>query len=137
MPNQIFTAQILMLKLNNAYRRIFLQDYEVNILLGIFEHEQKNAQKVVFNVEIFVPLQFSSSKNDNFNEVLDYNIIIHTIQNYINTPHNLQETLCDKILEDLLKYENIHAVGVCMYKAKAYEHSAKVGVERFKIKQIL
>ncbi|MFM2343843.1 MAG: Dihydroneopterin aldolase [Pseudomonadota bacterium] len=131
MSNNIFQSKAI---LAQKYRRIFLYDYDLSITIGVFDYEQNAPQPVIINIEIFVPLKASSSKQDNINDVLDYNIIIQAIEENAKQNYQLQETLCDKILDTLLLHKDVHAVGIAMYKPNAYANAKGVGIERFKCK---
>lgn len=41
-------------------RRLYLRDYEVHINIGAFEHEKRGEQRVVINIDLFVPLALST-----------------------------------------------------------------------------
>ncbi len=129
MLNNIFKNRLI---LTQKYRRIFLYDYDLSITIGVFDYEQSAPQPVIINIEIFVPLSASSSSRDNIEDVLDYNIIIQTIEMHVKQNYQLQETLCDKILDSLISHKEIHACGIAMYKSQAYPNAKGVGIERFK-----
>jgi 7,8-dihydroneopterin aldolase/epimerase/oxygenase len=121
-------------KFDPSYRRIFVQDYAIEMIIGIFEFEKNNKQTITFNIDIYVPLIYSTSKNnnDNIDDVLDYNIIADTIHRHTsNTSYNLQETLCDNILHELLSNDKIHAVYIEMYKNNIYHNAKGVGISRY------
>jgi 7,8-dihydroneopterin aldolase/epimerase/oxygenase len=127
-----------MLQYNELFtqcRRLFLHDYCADVLIGILPQEQQAKQSMLFNIDLFVPLAFSSSVNDAIEDVLDYNIIIHTIQKCISKQYNLQETLCDELLHNFLQHAQICAVRVNICKLHAYTQAKAVGVERFHLKK--
>ena len=43
-----------------ACRRLFLQNYEVNINIGVHEFEKRGEQRVLINVDLFIPLAMST-----------------------------------------------------------------------------
>ena len=51
--------------LSNNYRHFFLLDYKVEMLIGFLAHEKIKPQSVIFNIDIFVPLNQSASISDN------------------------------------------------------------------------
>ena len=53
-------------------RRLFLRNYEVMINIGVHDFEKKGEQRVLINVDLYVPLATSTPKADQLNEVLDY-----------------------------------------------------------------
>jgi dihydroneopterin aldolase len=117
-------------------RRLFLKDYEVYINIGVHDFEKRAEQRVIFNVEIYVPLELNTPKQDRLEEVLDYDFIRKTIAERVKRGHiHLQETLCDEIVAAILEHPNVMAVRVSTAKPDVYPDCDAVGVEVFKIKQ--
>jgi dihydroneopterin aldolase len=117
-------------------RRLFLKDYEVYINIGVHDFEKRAEQRVIFNVEIYVPLELNTPKQDRLEEVLDYDFIRKTIVERVKRGHiHLQETLCDEIDAAILEHPNVMAVRVSTAKPDVYPDCEAVGVEVFKMKQ--
>ncbi|MBU6322887.1 MAG: dihydroneopterin aldolase [Burkholderiaceae bacterium] len=117
-------------------RRLFLKDYEVYINIGVHDFEKRAEQRVIFNVEIYVPLELNTPKQDRLEEVLDYDFIRKTIVERVKRGHiHLQETLCDEIVAAILEHPNVMAVRVSTAKPDVYPDCEAVGVEVFKMKQ--
>ncbi len=117
-------------------RRLFLKDYEVYINIGVHDFEKRAEQRVIFNVEIYVPLELNTPKQDRLEEVLDYDFILKTIAERVKRGHiHLQETLCDEIVAAILEHPNVMAVRVSTAKPDVYPDCEAVGVEVFKMKQ--
>ena len=117
-------------------RRLFLKDYEVYINIGVHDFEKRAEQRVIFNVEIYVPLELNTPKQDRLEEVLDYDFIRKTIVECVKRGHiHLQETLCDEIVAAILEHPNVMAVRVSTAKPDVYPDCEAVGVEVFKMKQ--
>ena len=117
-------------------RRLFLKDYEVYINIGVHDFEKRAEQRVIFNVEIYVPLELNTPKQDRLEEVLDYDFIRKTIVELVKRGHiHLQETLCDEIVAAILEHPNVMAVRVSTAKPDVYPDCEAVGVEVFKMKQ--
>ncbi|MBP6675976.1 MAG: dihydroneopterin aldolase, partial [Vitreoscilla sp.] len=68
-------------------RRLFLRDYEVNINIGVHEFEKKGEQRVLINVELFVPLGLSTPQADELHEVLDYDFMRRSIAERVSLGH--------------------------------------------------
>ena len=76
-------------------RRLFLRNYEVWINIGVHEFEKKGEQRVLINVELYIPLALSTPTNDELDEVVDYDFIRRSIAMRVKQGHiHLQETLC-------------------------------------------
>jgi dihydroneopterin aldolase len=117
-------------------RRLFLKDYEVYINIGVHDFEKRAEQRVIFNVEIYVPLDLNTPMKDRLEEVLDYDFIRKTIIERVKRGHiHLQETLCDEIVTAILEHPNVMAVRVSTAKPDVYPDCEAVGVVVFKMKQ--
>ena len=116
-------------------RRLFLRDYEVMINLGVHEFEKKGEQRILINVDLFVPLAVSTPKEDQLHEVVDYDFIRSTIAKRMARGHiHLQETLCDDVVEAMLAHPKVRAVRVSTEKPDVYPDCKSVGVEVFRVK---
>ena len=116
-------------------RRIFLRDYVVEANIGVHAHEKNGAQRVTFNIEVFVPLAVSTPRHDRIHEVVDYDFLRMAVARRIDQGHiNLQETLIDDVARALLAHPAVRAVRVASEKNNVYEDVAAVGVEVFHFK---
>ena len=116
-------------------RRLFLRNYEVMINIGVHEFEKKGEQRVLINVELYIPLAMSTPKDDQLHEVVDYDFMRETIAKRIAQGHvHLQETLCDDVVKAMLAHPRVRAVRVSTMKPDVYPDCEGVGVEVFKIK---
>jgi 7,8-dihydroneopterin aldolase/epimerase/oxygenase len=116
-------------------RRLFLRNYEVLINIGVYEFEKKGEQRILLNVDLFIPLSMSTPKDDMLDEVVDYDFIRNTIANRMAQGHiHLQETLCDDIVKSMLAHPKVRAVRVSTEKPDVYPDCDSVGVEVFQIK---
>jgi dihydroneopterin aldolase len=118
-------------------RKLFLRNYEVSINIGVHEFEKRGAQRVIINVELFVPLAESTPVADKLREVVDYDFMRSTIAARVSQGHiHLQETLCDDVARALLAHDRVRAVRVSTEKPDVYPDCEAVGVEVFHIKEI-
>jgi len=117
-------------------RRIFLRDHVVLAQIGAHAFEQHAPQRLVFNVELFVPYSHSTPQHDALHEVVNYDFVRAVIQQQLGGGHiALQETLCDSVMAALLAHPQVLAVRLSTCKPDVYEDCAGVGVEIFKIKE--
>jgi 7,8-dihydroneopterin aldolase/epimerase/oxygenase len=117
-------------------RRLFLRNYEVRINIGVHDFEKRGEQRVVINVELYVPLALSTPVADKLDEVVDYDFMRSTIADRVKRGHiHLQETLCDDVAAALLAHPNVRAVAVSTEKPDVYPDCDAVGVEVFRIKE--
>jgi dihydroneopterin aldolase len=111
-------------------RRLFLRDHEVWINIGVHDFEKKGEQRVVINVELFVPLEQSTPQADALHEVVDYDFIRRSISERVARGHiHLQETLADDLLRTMLAHPRVRAARVSTEKPDVYPDCAAVGVE--------
>ncbi len=119
-------------------RRLFLRDYEVHINIGVHEFEKTTEQRVLINVELYIPLALSTPKADQLEEVVDYDFIRSSIAARLNHGHiQLQETLCDDLLALMLAHRQVRAARVSTEKPDVYADCAAVGCEVFGLKENL
>jgi dihydroneopterin aldolase len=117
-------------------RRLFLRNYEVQINIGVHEFEKKGEQRVLINVDLFIPLAVSTPKDDHLEEVVDYDFIRSTIAKRMAQGHiHLQETLCDDVARAMLAHPKVRAVRVSTEKPDVYPDCDAVGVEVFQVKE--
>jgi dihydroneopterin aldolase len=117
-------------------RRLFLRNYEVMINIGVHDFEKKGEQRVLINVDLYIPLALSTPKDDHLNEVVDYDFMRGTIANRMAQGHvHLQETLCDDVVRAMLAHPSVRAVRVSTMKPDVYPDCEGVGVEVFQIKE--
>lgn len=117
-------------------RRIFLREVVLDANIGIHAFERAGAQRLVINVDLFVPYAMSTPKHDRIHEVIDYDFVRTTVRRRIAHGHiNLQETLVDDIARALLAHPGVAAVRVASEKPDVYDDVEAVGVEVFHFKE--
>ena len=117
-------------------RRLFLRNYEVWINIGVHDFEKKGEQRVLINVDLFIPLALSTPKSDELAEVVDYDFMRRSIAERVKLGHvHLQETLCDDVLALMLAHPQVKAARVSTEKPDVYPDCDSVGVEVFGIKR--
>ncbi|MEO0047685.1 MAG: hypothetical protein RLZZ410_644 [Pseudomonadota bacterium] len=117
-------------------RRLFLSNYEIYINIGVHDFEKRGEQRVLINVDLFVPLNESTPTKDSLEEVLDYDFMRRSIVERVAKGHiHLQETLCDDVAKIMLAHPHVRAVRVSTAKPDVYPDCDAVGVEIFLIKE--
>jgi dihydroneopterin aldolase len=117
-------------------RRIFLRNHEVPVQIGAHDFEKTQAQRVIFNVELFVPYALSTPQADQLSEVVDYDFVRELIAARIGQGHvELQETLCDDLAARMLAHPRVQAVRLSSCKPDVYPDCEAVGVEVFRMKE--
>ena len=117
-------------------RRLFLRDYEVWINIGVHDFEKTGEQRVLINVDLYVPLALSTPVADELHEVVDYDFIRRSIAERVARGHiHLQETLADDVLQLMLAHPRVKAARVSTEKPDVYPDCEAVGVEVFGLKE--
>ena len=81
-------------------RRIFLHEFSLDLSIGFHDFEREAPQRVIIDVDLFVPMAHSTALNDEVAEVLDYDFIRRGVIAWAQSRHfNLQETLLDRIVD--------------------------------------
>ena len=116
-------------------RRLFLRNYAVNINIGVHEFEKRGEQRVLINVDLYIPLALSTPKADQLDEVVDYDFIRRSVEGRVQRGHiHLQETLADDLLKLMLAHPRVRAARVATGKPDVYPDCDAVGVEVFGLK---
>jgi dihydroneopterin aldolase len=116
-------------------RRLFLRNYEVRINIGVHDFEKTGEQRVLFNVDLYIPLAQSTPIADELEEVVDYDFIRSDIMQRVSLGHiHLQETLCDDVLRTMLAHPKVQAARVSTAKPDVYADCEAVGCEVFGMK---
>ncbi len=111
-------------------RRVFIRDWQVDANIGAYSAERQGTQQLVLNIDVFVALSASTPRRDALSEVLDYDQIRDVVRARLARGHvNLQETLVDDIVGELLRRPGVVAVRVVSEKTEIYASVAGVGVE--------
>jgi dihydroneopterin aldolase len=125
-PNETLSARC---------RKLFLRNYEVNMNIGVHAFEKTGEQRVLINVELYIPLAMSTPRADELDEVVDYDFIRSSILERIQQGHiHLQETLCDDVLKLMLQHPKVQAARVSTAKPDVYPDCEAVGCEVFGMK---
>ena len=120
-----------------ACRRLFLKNYAIDINIGVHDFEKRAEQRVLVNVDLFVPLALSTPQEDKLDEVLDYDFMRRVIAERVSRGHiHLQETLCDDVARIMLEHPRVQAVRVSTEKPEVYPDCESVGVEVFHVKEM-
>jgi dihydroneopterin aldolase len=113
-------------------RKLFLRDFAIQARIGIHDFELAAPQRLLINIDLYVPLADSQTAQDHITNVVDYDFIRGVVRTRLAQGHiQLQETLCDDVLATLLQHPSVHAARVSSCKPDVYPDCAAVGVEVF------
>ena len=116
-------------------RRIFLRGLSRRVRIGIHDFERAAAQRILFDIDLYVPLIQTTPQCDRIDEVVDYDFVRSEVTRITERGHiDLQETLCDAVLNALLAHPLVVAARVSTRKPDVYDDCEAVGVEAFRRK---
>jgi|TARA_B100000405_G_C16438682_1_gene320707 dihydroneopterin aldolase len=109
--------------------KLFLEEFEVMVDIGIHDFEINNPQRVCISVEVLLDPN-AGDRPDEIGSTFDYDFIRLEIKNLIsNRRFNLQETLCRLILEKIIGQDGVTEATVTTKKLDVYPDCNGVGVK--------
>lgn len=109
--------------------KIIIRDLQVDMKIGIHDHEKQNEQKVIINIEAFAENN-PHWQEDNYDHAICYETIVNAVQDMASQGHiNLVETLAEQIAAFCLKDQRITSTMVRIEKPDIIGNTASVGVE--------
>ena len=116
-------------------RKIFLHELAIDASIGFHAFERERRQRVLINVEVFVPIVHSTSDSDSAAHVLDYDFLRDGVARLAQARHyNLQETLLDLIVEQCFMQPAVRAVRASTEKPDVYPDCRTLGIEVFRFR---
>ena len=110
-------------------RKIILEDFRLPVSIGIHDFERSAPQMVIVNVELELADDMPDPR-DRIEDALDYDFIRAGIVSIVKNRHfNLQETLCQLILELCLSRGGIRRAKVSTRKPDVYPDCKSIGFE--------
>lgn len=109
-------------------RRIFLRDLRLQVSIGIHDFERNAHQTVAVNVDLWLAPP-ARAIGDDIANVVDYDFLHAGIVKLAASQHfNLQETLCEAILDLCLSRSEVIEARVSTEKSDVYP-DCRVGYE--------
>ena len=103
--------------------KIFIKNLEIKMIVGVFDRERTNKQKIHFDIEIDFDSE-RAEKSDNICDTIDYKTIVDNIEkNYKDTKFFLLETLISRIADDILKEKLVNKVTISVHKGKIFKNT--------------
>jgi 7,8-dihydroneopterin aldolase/epimerase/oxygenase len=113
----------------NRMRHVFVRDLDIMALIGIYDHEKINPQRIIVNVDLSVH-ESGGAMSDEIDHVVSYEIVVKKIEAIVAAGHvNLVETLAEKFAEACLKDKRVAAARVRIEKPDIIPNARSVGVE--------
>jgi 7,8-dihydroneopterin aldolase/epimerase/oxygenase len=114
---------------SSRLRHVFVRDLEVMALIGIYDHEKVNPQRIIVNIDLSVH-EAEGPITDEISHVVSYEIIAKKVETIVAEGHvNLVETLAERFAESCLKDKRVAAARVRIEKPDIIPNARSVGVE--------
>jgi dihydroneopterin aldolase len=135
MNSGLLAFSVMDSRLATQCRLLSLSQFECMVHIGVHDFEKKEAQRMWFDIDICVPLVAAPAQHDDISQTLDYDFLRElVIQTTGDVHHELQETLCDALLNKLMLHPSIVAARIQTRKPDVYADCAAVGTERVGLK---
>ena len=113
----------------SGLRHVFVRDLDLMALIGIYEHEKTDPQRIIVNIDLSVQ-EGDGPQDDDIGHVVSYEIVVKKVEQIIAEGHiNLVETLCEKIAAACLRDKRVAAARVRVEKPDIIKNARSVGVE--------
>ena len=108
---------------------MFIRDLTLTGLVGVYQHEKLNAQRIRINVDLAVKETPGIAK-DRLVDVVSYEDVANGIRNMFGNRHvNLVETLAENISDMCFNDRRVLSARVRIEKLDVFEDAASAGVE--------
>jgi 7,8-dihydroneopterin aldolase/epimerase/oxygenase len=110
-------------------RHVFVRDLEIDALLGIYDVEKTEPQRIIVNIDLSVD-EGPDPTGDDIKNVVSYELVVKKVERIVAAGHvNLAETLAELIAAACLKDPRVHAARVRIEKPDVIKNARSVGVE--------
>ena len=107
---------------------IYLNDLEIETIIGIFDWERRVKQKVRFNLEMAADVS-KAAATDKIDDTLNYKSVAKRLIEFVEASEfQLVETLAERVSEIIINEFNIPWVRVKINKPGAVRYAGDVGV---------
>lgn len=112
---------------------IFIRDLDVEMSVGILDHEKDEKQRVLINIELAVCANPNWVKDD-IQNVVSYADVVEQIQKIAVGNHiNLLENFAEKIAASCLKDKRVREISVQVEKTDIYDCAGGVGCQIIRV----
>jgi len=119
-----------------ALRHVFIRDFMVECLIGVYEHEKCSPQRVRINLDLAVDEGEHPIIDDILN-VVSYETMANGILAIADEGHvNLVETLAERIAGMCFDDQRVDSVRVRIEKLDILENAGSVGVEIERFREV-
>lgn len=114
--------------------RIVVQSAQVECLLGVYEHEQRQPRHIGVEVELFVPITEPAALNDQLSGTINYEAVMEAIRRTAASRRfKLVESLCSSLLDNIAQLPGLRAVKVTVIKPRPMQGLESVRIEQWRV----
>ena len=107
---------------------IFISDFRLDLLVGVYDWERRVPQKVQFDLEIGLPGR-AAGQSDKLADTIDYAAVVHRIEASLGQEHfSLLEKLAEHIAALIMRDFKSPWVKVSVTKLAALKNVKRLGV---------
>ncbi|MFC3121058.1 dihydroneopterin aldolase [Agaribacter flavus] len=107
---------------------VFIQGLELSTIIGVYDFERNEKQRVIVDIEIATDLS-KASETDNIDDTVDYGHIAETLSQVAsNSRFQLLEALGKEMLDTLFSYYPLKTVSLTINKPDIISNAKGVGV---------
>ena len=116
-------------------RTVFINNFVIEEIIGIHEHEKIKKQKIKFNIVLDIN-QSSIPDEKDIKSIVDYEKITKKIENLTKSKkYNFLESLAEDSFKEIFEDKRINSVTIKIEKPEAIKNTESVGVEVFKSRE--
>lgn len=113
--------------------RMLVQGVEVDCLLGVYEHEQREPRRIGVEVELFVPISESAAHDDRLSGTVNYEAVMQAIHTTAASRRfKLVESLCSSLVEEIARLPGLRALRVAVTKPHPMPGLGSVRIEQWR-----
>lgn len=118
------------LEQSGKYFKYFLRNCHIRTAIGIYAHEKGKEQEVILNLEVLVSKDNIPKEENPLASGFNYDALFQAVQGALKGDHILlQETLIQRIQQNLLKSPEIIALRIRSEKVEIYPSTEGAGIE--------
>jgi dihydroneopterin aldolase len=106
---------------------VFIRQLQVQTVIGVFEWEKAIQQQLEFDLELATDIR-QAAATDDLQYTIDYSAVADAVTELCQQPHELIETVAEKVAAMLLEKFRTKAVKVTIAKTAAVPAASSVGV---------
>ena len=115
--------------MNSTYDTLFINDLTIPCIIGAHEHERKDKQLVIINIELSIDTK-TAGKTDDLQDTVNYQKIAHDVASMVErSDFYLLEKLAQSAADICLQDKRVKQVKIRIEKPKAVKLAKSSAIE--------